>query len=143
MNAIVLLLSLVASFSSFACIDIGKELKICPNDVVFKGDDYIEGARVVAVNPRRQKVTVKSISSGILHVVAPDDLDITRGCTLGICVGDKVFKGDYYIEGARVVAVNPRRQKVTVKSISSGRLHVEAPDDLDIIDRCLEFDFER
>lgn len=80
MNAIVLILSLVASFSSFACIDIGNELKICPNDVVFKGDYYKEGARVVAVNPRRQKVTVKSISSGILHVEAPLDLDIIDRC---------------------------------------------------------------
>lgn len=137
MKNTILFLGLFTSFSSFACIDIDSNLKICPNDIVYKGVDYKEGARVIAVNPRKETVTVKSIYSGSMGVESLEDLSLTVGCVQGVCVGETIFKDDMYRSGARVVAVNPKQGTVVVKSVYSGSLEVENPLNLSLPNGCV------
>jgi hypothetical protein len=54
-----------------------------------------------------------------------------------ICVGDTVFKGSSYSQGAIVVGENQYAQQVTVRSKASGNLNLENIRDLDITSGCL------
>ena len=116
---------------------------ICIDDVVYNGIRYLNGARVVAVNPNYQTVVVRDPRYNTLHTENPIDLDVTKGCISGICIGDIFYNGSRYMNGARVVAVNLNSQIVVVRDPRYNTLHTENPSDLDIIDQCLDFDNQR
>jgi hypothetical protein len=104
---------------------------ICVRDVVYKGTSFLRGAIVLAINSHKQTLTIKSNYSGDLSEQHYDDLEPVVGCLYGICVGDLVFKGSSFINGARVISINYQNRTVTVKSEYSGDLSVEDPRNLD------------
>jgi hypothetical protein len=119
-----------------ACVSVSNSY-ICNGDTVFKGTHYKQGATVVADNPYSQQVTVRSNFSGNLAVENVADLDITRGCFGQICVGQKIFKGASYSQGANVVGINYSRQSITVRSVFSSNLAVENAYDLESTTGCV------
>ena len=131
------------SFSSFACFDLDNNSKICPGDKVYKGTSYKKGAMVVEISYLKKTATVMTSLGGFIRVEDPRELYTTKGCVLGVCVGDKVVKGDKYLNGARVIAINHHKKSVTVKEIGFGNLGVEAVRDLDITERSSEFEYQR
>lgn len=121
------------------CLD-----RVCVGDLVYKGSDYNQGATVVAINPHKNLLTVKSVFSGNLAVESVRSIYLSRGCVHGICVGDKVYKGSDYTQGALVIGVNHHGKSVTVQSVFSGNLHVENPKYLDITTLCADYsDYDR
>ncbi len=121
------------------CLD-----RVCVGELVFKGSEYTQGATVVAINPHKGLLTVKSVYSGNLAVESVRRIHMSRGCVHGICVGDKVYKGSEYTEGALVVGINHQEKTVTVKSVYSGNLQTENPKYLDITTLCADYsDYDR
>lgn len=143
MKFLTVLIGSLFTLSAFACLDLENRTKICPNDIVFKGSEYREGAQVIAVNKETRKVTVRSLAQGTVIRESSHNLYVTRGCVEGVCVGDIVYKGSWYSNGAKVVAVNKSLGRVTVKSLKSGSSHSEKAIDLEVTNQCTDFDSER
>lgn len=98
---------------------------ICVNDLVYKGNSYSQGAKVLAMDINRRIATIKSVSSGSVFDENLDQLHATRGCIGRVCVGSLVYRGSTYSMGATVLGVNSFKNTVTVKSRSSGNLFEE------------------
>ena len=139
MNKLLAMLLTLGSFSSFACIDYESTSEICVDDTVFKGSEYKNGAKVVAINSYENTITVRSVNNSKLFVERARDLDLTKGCLLGVCVDDTVFKGSEYKYGAKVVAINSHENTITVKSVNNSKLFVERARDLDVVDACVDY----
>jgi ribosomal protein L24 len=131
-----LVASMISAQSALACID-NSGFTICPGDVVYKGTVYSQGATVVAINPYRNTVTVRSVYAGNLNTENVTDLDITRGCIDRVCVGDKVYKGTEFSQGARVLALNPNSRTATVQSIYAGNLVKSDVSSFDLVSGCI------
>lgn len=111
--------------------------EVCVGEKILKGSSYSQGANVVGINYSRQTLTVRSLVSGNLAVENLNDLEVTRGCIENLCVGDRVFKGTSYSQGADVQAINHYKRTVTVRSVVSGNLAVEILSDLFLPKGCL------
>lgn len=116
------------------CVD-----HLCVGAKVYKGSDYSRGGTVLAVNPIHRTATVKSVNNGELKEEQIADLARTRGCLFGVCVGDKIYKGETYSHGGIVRATNFRTRLVIVESINNRELNVEDPRDLDLINACDDY----
>lgn len=101
-----------------ACINLDHDFKVCVGNTVYKGDAYPVGAKVVGVNKKQLRVTVRNIYDKETYRESAIDLDIRSGCTQGICFGDIVYKGDSYPKGALVLGVNNLKKTVTVRDLS-------------------------
>lgn len=99
---------------------------ICIGDLVFQGTFFSKGGTLMAANYNQGTATVKSINAGSLHQVNLADLDASRGCVMGACVGDVIYSpARTYSQGATVLGINDAKRTLTVKSVSSGKLYVE------------------
>lgn len=99
---------------------------ICVGDLVYIGIKYKQGGTVVAVNYNQRSATVRSNVSGSNYQESLDQLEATRGCIMGACVGDTIYSPvNNYSLGATVLAVNELNRTVTVKSNKTGNLFVE------------------
>jgi hypothetical protein len=112
---------------------------VCVGKKVYKAAEYSQGATVVGVNRATRTATVRSNNTGNVFKENLADLDITTGCVYGICVGDTVYKGSEYSNGALVVAVNAQAQSVVVRSRTSGNVFKEAATSLDVTDMCNDY----
>ncbi len=101
-------------------------------DLVYKGTEYSQGAKVQGINQAQGRATIKSVYSGNIFTESISDLYLTRGCIYNVCVGSKVYKGSEYSQGAVVLAVNTTLQKAVIKSVYSGNLFVEDASNLDV-----------
>jgi hypothetical protein len=101
-------------------------------ELVYKGTEYTQGAKVQAINASQGRATIKSVYSGSVYTVSISDLYLTRGCIYNICAGSKVYKGSEYTQGATVLALNSNLQKVVIKSLYSGSIYVEDVSNLDL-----------
>jgi ABC-type antimicrobial peptide transport system permease subunit len=99
---------------------------ICIGDLVYLGIKYKKGGTVVAVNYNQRTATVRSLISGQNNQESLDQLEASRGCIMGACVGDTIYSPvNNYSLGATVLAVNELNRSVTVKSNKTGNLFVE------------------
>lgn len=105
--------------------------RICVGDLVFKDDEYSQGGIVESLNPNADLATVRSNSSNSSYSEPLSSLYTTFGCSRQICVGQRVYKGEEYSQGADVVAVHDRLENVVVRSVANQRLYVEAAAALD------------
>jgi hypothetical protein len=101
-------------------------------ELIYKGVEYSQGAKVQAINQMQGRATVKSVASGNTFSELISELYLTRGCIYNLCVGKKVFKGAEYSQGATVLAINANLQKAIVKSVVSGNIFVEDAAQLDV-----------
>jgi hypothetical protein len=111
--------------------------QFCVGSNVLKGASYSAGATIIGINYFAQTFTVKSASTGSLYVEQPYDLDATTGCLGDICVGEKIYKGTNYSQGATVIGENISKNTLTVKSASTNSLYVENLTDVDVTKGCL------
>ncbi|MBC7458957.1 MAG: hypothetical protein H7235_11800 [Bdellovibrionaceae bacterium] len=101
-------------------------------ELVYKGTEYSQGAKVQAINQIQGRASIKSVVSGNVFSESISELFLTRGCIYNLCVGKKVFKGSEYSQGAMVVGINASKQQAVVKSVVSGNLFVEDAANLDV-----------
>lgn len=113
---------------------------VCVGKRVWKGSEYSRGAVVRGVNPYHRSATVQSINSSNYFEESIGDLAVSSGCLYGVCVGDKVYKGNDYSRGATVVGINFYASSVTVQSINNGSVFEEDPRSLDVTNACNEYD---
>ncbi|MBY0412522.1 MAG: hypothetical protein K2Q18_00080, partial [Bdellovibrionales bacterium] len=119
MKKLLLVSSFLVAQQSFACVSAGSAY-ICNGDLVYKGANYSQGAKVVGENPYAGQVTVRSVSSGSLYTENVQELDVAQGCFGDFCVNDRVYKGSNYSQGASIIAINYIKQTLTLRSVSSG-----------------------
>lgn len=133
--SLVLLVSLFAS-SAFACVEYGTQ-KLCPgSDVIPSG--YSTGyATVVDVNGYTNQITVKSTNNNRMYQHEASELSIMKGCLGKVCVGQTVTPPGYSTGSARVVAVNPIKNIVVVRSSNNNRMYEHRPEELSTQDGCL------
>jgi hypothetical protein len=101
-------------------------------DLVYKGTEYSQGAKVQGINQAQGRATIKSVYSGSVYTESISELYLTRGCIYNVCVGSKVYKGSEYSQGAMVLAINTNKGSVVIKSVYSGTLYVESVSSLDV-----------
>ncbi len=109
---------------------------VCVGQKILKGSSYSQGATVVGINHIRQSITVRSVVSGSLNVENPFEVQTTNGCLENVCVGEVVYAGTKYSQGARVEALNYQTRSVVVRSVVSGNLAQESFDSLFITKGC-------
>jgi hypothetical protein len=114
--------------------------KLCVDGLVYKGTDYSQGATIVAIQPNVNQVIVRSNYNGNLGIELASSLSVTRGCVYGVCVGDTIFKGSDYSQGAEVIAVNRSERTVLVRSVYNGNIGIEDPRDLSVTNACADYD---
>lgn len=105
---------------------------VCVGDIVYKGDLFSSGANVIAINELNRSATVQSRRNFNLSLEKIRDLDVTKGCLAGVCVGDVVFKGSQYSSGANVLAINYAQLRATVQSRRNFDLYSEDIRGLDV-----------
>lgn len=118
----------------------GCQAKLCVGETVYKGTDYSQGAKIVAVQPNSKQVLVRSNYNGNIGIELASSLSVTRGCIYGVCVGDIVFKGSDYSQGAQIIAVNRSERTVLVRSVYNGNISIEDPRDLSVTNACADYD---
>lgn len=143
MKFIILAGASLLSFSAFACLEGANGAKICVDDIVYNGDLYPHGARVVAVDKNLNKARVGDIYYGYDKIASLRDLAQTSGCLQGICVRDQVVKGSIYPHGGKVIAINKSKKTITVKDIYYGSINNESARDLDVTYQSSDFEKER
>lgn len=110
--------------------------QLCVGTKVLKGSSYSQGANIIAINYYAQTFTVRSNSTGSMFVERGEDLDTTTGCIENLCIGEKVYKGSSYSQGANVIGFNYYRRTLNVRSNSSGSLFTENLNDVDVTKGC-------
>ncbi len=111
--------------------------QICVGQKIMKGTSYSQGANVIGINYSRQSITVRSVVSSNLAVESAYDLEATTGCAGSVCIGELVYKGTSYSQGARIESINFSNSFVTVRSVVSGNLAQESLSDLYLAKGCL------
>jgi hypothetical protein len=106
------------------------DLKV--GELVYKGTEYSQGAKIQAINQMQGRAAVKSVVTGNIFSESISELFLTRGCIYNLCVGKKVFKGSEYSQGAIVLAINVNKQQAVVKSVVTGNIFVENTSSLDV-----------
>lgn len=110
-----------------ACYEYNSQTQICTGDIVYKGNVYSTGAMILVESEFPNVLIVRSNFYSTIHFEKLTDLHIARGCIVAdeVCVGDLVAKSAAHSNGGVIIAINPHRRKVTVKSNYSGRLYEE------------------
>lgn len=135
------ILSLILTLSSlniFAnCLELNGDTRICVDDIVYKGTEYSQGARIVAFERGNNSVIVKSIRNGNHFSEKISDLFLTNTCMRDVCPDTLVYKGSEYSLGARVVAINKFTNSAVIRSVKNGNLFVENINGLMIAKGCV------
>lgn len=113
----------------------------CSGSTVYPDSFYhTDGAWVLAANPFTKKITVVAHTTGGVSRISKKEYSVGRGCLRGVCVKDVVFPDDYTnSRGARVIAVNPYTNRVTVVSIHTGLIERYLPLALSVTDYCVDY----
>ncbi len=115
--------------------------KICHGSTVFPDGFYhTNGASVLAVNPFTGAVTVVAKTTGGVSRLRSGQFSVGHGCLQGVCVKDIVFPDNYSNpDGARVIAINRHTRRVTVVSKHTGTIGRYYPENLSVMDYCLDY----
>jgi hypothetical protein len=111
--------------------------QLCVGTKVLKGSSYSQGATIIAINYYAQTLTVRSISTSSMFVERGEDLDVTNGCIENLCIGERVYKGNSYSQGATVIGINYYKRTVNVRSNSTSSLFSENLSDVDLTKGCV------
>ncbi|MBD66726.1 MAG: hypothetical protein CME62_16075 [Halobacteriovoraceae bacterium] len=131
-------LTLVATTSAFACVGYGDQ-QVCQGDTVLIGTAHSQGYKVIGIDRRNNEFIAKDNYYNTLSTKSFDDIYYNKGCYNSICVGDKIYKGTSFAQGAKVLGYNIVNKKYLVKDNYYSTLSTQNRDTFYLPEGCNDY----